>query len=216
MNQLSIRHHSRLAIFQLIDDIRANAQYMSLVSFSIGCINLPIHLLLLGGAVFRFPCLMLPWLAVTLLEHLVVGVPLIVFFGIISLYLAAQLELYLVAGAFIGGIVLLFIVSLSTWFTVHGCYSMLYRAQDYGYCETLGAASDPQLTQPLLNSGGSGSGHRSGGGGPPALPPGHPSGGGGGGGYHLGQYPQYYPPHQSRQLPSAPPNGGMYPNLPTA
>ena len=39
------------------------------------------------------PCLMLPWLAVTLLEHLIVGVPLIVFIGIIALYLAAQVNL---------------------------------------------------------------------------------------------------------------------------
>ena len=36
---------------------------------------------------------MLPWLAVTLLEHLIVGVPLIVFIGIIALYLAAQVNL---------------------------------------------------------------------------------------------------------------------------
>ena len=35
---------------------------------------------------------MLPWLAVTLLEHLIVGVPLIVFIGIIALYLAAQVN----------------------------------------------------------------------------------------------------------------------------
>jgi hypothetical protein len=28
-------------------------------------------------------------------EHIIVGVPLIIFFGLISLYLAAQLQLYL-------------------------------------------------------------------------------------------------------------------------
>lgn len=66
---------------------------------------------------------MLPWLAVMLLEHLVLGVPMIVFFGIISLYMAAQLKLYIVAGAIIGSIVVLFLVSLSSWFTVYACYN---------------------------------------------------------------------------------------------
>ena len=166
------------------------------------------------GATFRFPCLMLPWLVVTLLEHLVVGVPLIVFFGIISLYLAAQLQLYFIAGALIGGIIMLFVLSLSSWFTVHSCYNMFYRRMDYIYCE---APTD--VTQPLLQSQG-GTATRTG---PPAHPLAQQDSRGSG--YHLGQYPQYYPPHhghQQRQLPTAPPTsnsgggGGVYPHLPSA
>ncbi len=120
---------SRLAIFQLLDDIEANCAYLAFTSFCIGCVNVPIHLLLLSGAICQTPCLMLPWLAVTLLEHLVVGLPLIVFFGIVSLYLAAQLHLYLVAAALMGTILLVFFLSLSSWFTVHSCYNMFYRMQ---------------------------------------------------------------------------------------
>ena len=176
---------------------------MAFVSFCLGCLNIPIHLMLLVGGLFRLPCLMLPWLAVTLLEHLVLGVPFIVFFGIISLYLAAQLELYLVAGALIGSVVMLFLLSLSSWFTVHSCYNMFYQRQDFYYESGAGVGtSSVEATQPLLSSSGSGRGRQS----------------NGGAGYQLGQYPQYYPPHhnQGRALPSAPPGtNSMYPNLPT-
>ena len=83
----------------------------------------------------------------------VVGVPLIVFFGILSLYLSAQLELYLVASALMGSVVTVFLLSLSTWFTVHSCYSMFYKRQEYYGYE---AGGDVQLTQPLISNGGAG------------------------------------------------------------
>ena len=56
--------------------------------------------LLLIGTLSRTPCLMLPWLAVTLLEHIIIGVPVIVFMGIVALYLSAQLHVSNLMGAF--------------------------------------------------------------------------------------------------------------------
>jgi hypothetical protein len=49
-----------------------------------------VNLLLLFGAGFRYPCALIPWLAVVMLEHIVIGIPVIVFLGLLSLYLAAQ------------------------------------------------------------------------------------------------------------------------------
>lgn len=186
----SPREKYKSAILQLISDIQANAPYLAFVSFCIGCANVPIHFMLLAGATCKSPCLMLPWLAVTLLEHLIVGVPLIVFIGIIALYLAAQLHLYLLALAVMGSILLVFFLSLSSWFTVHACYAEMYRMSDY---ITYGGNEDQH--QPLLNRP-SNSG--------PALPPGHPSG------QTFGQHQGYYPPHHQSS------NGRMYPQLPNA
>ncbi len=112
-----MRRPSRLAIFQLLDDIESKSKELALASFAFGCVNVPIHLvrntsnirldaftrlsslpddsllqLLLFGTLCRTPCLMLPWLAVTLLEHIIIGVPVIVFVGIIALYLCCQLQ----------------------------------------------------------------------------------------------------------------------------
>ena len=42
---------------------------------------------------FRFRCGLIPWLAIVMIEIIVIGIPLIVFFGLISLYLAAQVTL---------------------------------------------------------------------------------------------------------------------------
>lgn len=210
--------YCRLAIFQLLDDIQEKASCLALSSFCVGCLNIPIHLMLFGGSVFRVPCLMLPWLALTLIEHLILGVPFIVFFGIISLYLAAQLELYVAAGVLMGGIVFLFLLSLSSWFTVHACYNEFYQRQDYLYYEGGVMTGGGEATQPLLPSNAGGGGGGSGGGqrgnNPPALPPGHPAANS----YNFGQYPHYNAGNGSRQLPSAPPgansSGSMYPQLP--
>jgi len=185
-----------------MDDIESNAEYMAYFSFGLGCLNVPIHGMLFLGAVLKLPCLMLPWLAVTLLEHLVVGVPLVVFFGVVSLYLAAQLHLQLAGAALIGSFVLAFLTSLSSWFTVYACYQAFYRKEDAYYYEANGAVSSAatvESTQPLLGNGGRGG---------PQPPPGHPNAG-----YNVGYQ---YPPHQSRQLPSAPPSSGVYPRLPNA
>lgn len=195
----------RLAIFQLLDDIEAKATQLALFSFCLGCLNIPLHLMLLTGAIFKKSYLLLPWLVVALVEHLAVGVPMIVFFGIISLYLASQLKLVIWASVMIGTVILAFLVSLSSWFTVYRCYHQFKRGYSDYETSGYGNSTDGQLTQPLLGSGPT----------PPPLPPNHPSSSGGG--YHLGQYPQYYPPHgNTRALPSAPPGGGIYPSLANA
>ena len=75
-------------------------------------------LLLIGGACFRKAWPLGPWLVITLVEHLVVGVPLIVFTGIISLYLASQLQLVITGSILIGVILVVFSLSMSSWFTV--------------------------------------------------------------------------------------------------
>ena len=100
-----------------------------------------------------------------------------------------------------------FICTFSSWITVYKCYYQFKEGSGYdqhsagGY----GNSSDGQLTQPLL------SGSAMPGPAPPPLPPNHPSAGTS---YQLGQYPQYYPPHGNRALPSAPPN--IYPSLANA
>ena len=105
----------RLAIFQLLDDTENMAPCMAFFSFVMGCANVPLNIFLIAGACWRKSCLIMPWLVITLLEHLIVGVPLIVFMGLISLYLAAQLHLYIQATILIGFIVTLFFLSLSSW-----------------------------------------------------------------------------------------------------
>ncbi len=96
---------------------------------------------------------MLPWLAVTLLEHILLGIPAIVFSGIVSLYLCCQLQLHLCAAVAMGSVVLLFLLSLSSWFTVHSCYAMFYRRQDYYYDGgVVGTCSNQDSQQPLLNT----------------------------------------------------------------
>lgn len=72
--------------------------------------------------------------------------------------------------------------------------------QDYTYSDGSGEQQQPLLPNGRSAGGSGGGGNRGSGSstaGGPALPPGHPNGGG----YHLGQYPQYYPPHhaQSRE-----------------
>ena len=105
----------RLAIFQLLDDTENMAPCMAFFSFVMGCANVPLNIFLIAGACWRKSCLIMPWLVITLLEHLIVGVPLIVFMGLISLYLAAHLHLYIQATILIGFIVTLFFLSLSSW-----------------------------------------------------------------------------------------------------
>ena len=80
-----------------------------------GCVNVPLNLLLIVGACWRKGCPLMPWIVITLLEHLIVGIPLIVFIGLISLYLAAQLQLYICAAILIVFIITLFFLSLSSW-----------------------------------------------------------------------------------------------------
>lgn len=192
----------RLAIFQLIDDIEAMSEVMAFTWFCIGCLNVPLDLLLLVGAVLRQPCGLLPWLIVTLLEHIVLGVPFIVFFGLISLYLAAQLHLYVVAIGLIVGVVVMFILSISSWFTVQSCYRQFCKEDTYRYdtlCHQNGIGSS------YGGGGGGVDGHRRSGhhtGEHSLLPPGHPSRCSTNG-YRINGY---YPPHQSsRQLPPVPP-----------
>lgn len=168
-------------------------------SFCMGCFNVPLHLLLLIGAIFRKSCPLMPWLVFALLEHLIIGIPLIVFVGLISLYLACQLQLYIWASVLISAVVFAFLTSFSSWLTVYRCYNLFkHESLNSSYDQGYGNSTDGQLTQPLLGSGPT----------PPPLPPNHPSSNG----YHLGQYPQYYPPHGASR-PTAPPTSGIYPSL---
>ena len=206
----------RLAIFQLLDDIEAKAPQLAFFSFCMGCTNVPLHLMLLIGATFKKSYFLVPWLVLALLEHLVIGVPLIVFFGLISLYLASQLQLYIWASVLMGTILVAFFVSLSSWGTVYRCHGQFKRTGNYEASSGFANSTDGQLTQPLLGPGPT----------PPPLPPNHPTGSSSGSigapnGYQLGQYPQYYPPHGNvapRAPPSAPPSvpGGIYPSLANA
>ena len=52
----------------------------------------------------------------------------------------------MLALAVMGSILLVFFLSLSSWFTVHACYAEMYRMSDY---VTYGGNEDQQ--QPLLN-----------------------------------------------------------------
>ena len=188
----------RLAIFQFLDDTERMTPILAFISFCLGCLNVPLHLLLLGGAIFRQPCGLLPWLVFTFVEHVVIGVPLIVFFGLISLYLAAQLELYIIAAGLIGTVVLLFLLSLSSWCTVLSCYHQFGREEAYSYdalCQHGGGYG-------MDSTGSRRSAHHTG---EHYGPPGHPSHNRNSGtGYRIHQG-GYYPPHQSsRQLPPVP------------
>ena len=94
----------RLAIFQLLNDIEAKAPLLAFVSFCLGCVNVPLYLFLLIGAIFRRPCPLLFWLIFALLELLLIGIPMIIFIGIICLYLACQLQMYIWASVLMGKI----------------------------------------------------------------------------------------------------------------
>ncbi|XP_040563409.1 uncharacterized protein [Lepeophtheirus salmonis] len=199
------REKYKLAIFQLLDDTEEQVQLLAFFSFCVGCLNVPLDVFLFFGATFRTSWALLPWLFFTIIEIIVIGIPFIVYSGLISLYLAAQFELYIEAGVIIGVIVMLFFLSLSSWLTVLRCYKDFGESPTYLIPDFQNFAGvDPQLTQPLL----------------PQERSSHP------GGYHLGQYPQYYPPNggsgggvTSRQLPSAPPPSSthvIYPSLANA
>jgi len=94
----------KLAIFQLLNDIEAKAPLLAFVSFCLGCVNVPLYLFLLIGAIFRRPCPLLFWLIFALLELLLIGIPMIIFIGIICLYLACQLQMYIWASVLMGKI----------------------------------------------------------------------------------------------------------------
>ena len=110
--------YCRLAIFQLLNDIESKADYLAFTSFCLGCVNVPLYLFLLIGTIFRKSCPILFWLIFALLELLLIGVPMIIFIGIISLYLACQLHLYVLAGTLIGIVMVCFICTFSSWITV--------------------------------------------------------------------------------------------------
>lgn len=194
----------RLAIFQLLDDTEDMTPCMAFFSFVTGCVNVPLNIFLIIGACWRKSCLIMPWIVITLLEHLIAGVPLIVFMGLISLYLAAQLHLYIQATILIGSIVTLFLLSLSSWFTVYSCYNLFnddryhhYRMGDATNGGSYDYGADCQSTQPLMNAAEQ----------PPPLPDGHPHFNNQPG-YPMGAHVSY-----SNQYPSAPPPAGMYPSL---
>ena len=108
----------RLAIFQLLNDIESKTDCLAFTSFCLGCINVPLYLFLLIGTIFRKSCPILFWLIFALLELLLIGIPMIIFIGIISLYLACQLHLYVLAGTLIGIVMACFICTFSSWITV--------------------------------------------------------------------------------------------------
>ena len=56
------------------------------------------------------------------------------------------------AAALLGSVVLLFLLSLSSWFTVHSCYAMFYRRQDCYYGDGVTGSCVVESSQPLLNT----------------------------------------------------------------
>lgn len=148
----------KLAIFQLLDDLERVTPCLAFISFCMGCINVPLDLLLIGGACFRKAWPLTPWLVITLIEHIIVGVPMIVFTGLISLYLAAQLGLVVFGSFLIGFILVVFCASMSSWFTVYSTHSLFSSGRRQHLYDYNAPASGPvpphceasQLTQPLM------------------------------------------------------------------
>ena len=88
---------SRLAIFQLIQDTENHLPQLGLVAFGLGCANAPLALLLICSALFRLPCGLGLWLTASILQLVVIGMPIFVYTFIIILYVAVQMKLYVEA-----------------------------------------------------------------------------------------------------------------------
>jgi len=181
---------------ELLDDVGDTAWLGSLVSVCVAGTNILIDLLLLIGACCRLRCLALPWLILSLLEIIVLGIPTVIFFSLLGIYLYVE-NLLIPAVVSFSAPGVLVLISLTAWFIVLAAYlgSMGKKAgtedEDQG----------DQEVQPLMS---------------------HEQQQGASTSYNLGHYPQYYPPHNPSAGPSAPPqttpsdknNPNLYPTLP--
>lgn len=139
------RFFSRLAIFQLLTDTEAQMPHLGLVAFGLGCANAPLALLLICSALFRLPCGIGLWLTASILQMVVIGMPIFVYTFILILYVAVQMKLYVEAACAASILCLFYLLALIMWLTVLGCYHQMkdqergltYRRHEEaneGYC----------------------------------------------------------------------------------
>ena len=140
-----IYHFSRLAIFQLLEDTEHHLPELGLVAFGLGCANAPLALLLICSALFRLPCGIGLWLTSSILQMVVIGMPVFVYSFIIILYVALQMKMLVEAACAASILGLFYLLALIMWLTVLGCYHQMkdherdrsYRRHEEsaeGYC----------------------------------------------------------------------------------
>lgn len=115
----------RLAIFQLLEDTEAHLPQLGLVAFGLGCANAPLALLLICSALFRLPCGLGIWLTGSIIQMVVIGLPVFVYSFILVLYVALQMKLYVEAACAASIIGLFYLLALIVWLTVLGCYHQM-------------------------------------------------------------------------------------------
>ena len=134
----------RLAIFQLLQDTEDHLPQLGLVAFGLGCANAPLALLLICSALFRLPCGLGLWLTFSIMQMVIIGMPIFVYSFILVLYIAAQMKLFVEAACMASVIGLFYLLALIMWLTVLGCYHQMkdqerglsYRRheENEGYC----------------------------------------------------------------------------------
>jgi hypothetical protein len=115
----------KLAIFQLLTDTEDHLPQLGLVAFGLGCANAPLSLLLVCAALFRLPCGLGIWLTGSIIQLVVIGLPLFVYSFLLILYVAVQMNLYVEAACAASIVGLLYLLALIMWLTVLGCYHQM-------------------------------------------------------------------------------------------
>jgi hypothetical protein len=98
---------------------------LGLVAFGLGCANAPLNLLLICSALFRLPCGLGLWLTASILQMVVIGMPIFVYTFIIILYVAVQMKLYVEAACAASILALFYLLALIMWLTVLGSYHQM-------------------------------------------------------------------------------------------
>jgi len=152
--QLNPHQKYKLAIFQLIQDTESHMPQLGLVAFGLGCANAPLNLLLICSALFRLPCGLGLWLTASILQMVVIGMPIFVYTFIIILYVAVQMKLYVEAACAASILALFYLLALIMWLTVLGSYHQMkdhergrtYRRHEEteGYCRRSNQAVSQQ------------------------------------------------------------------------
>jgi len=144
-NELDSKQKYKLAIFQLLQDTEDHLPQLGLVAFGLGCANAPLALLLICSALFRLPCGLGLWLTASILQMVIIGMPIFVYSFILVLYVASQMRLYVEAACAASILGLFYLLALIMWLTVLGCYHQMkdvergrsYRRHEEvtdGYC----------------------------------------------------------------------------------
>lgn len=115
----------RLAIFQLLQDTEDHMAQLGLVAFGLGCANAPLALLLICSALFRLPCGIGLWLTASILQMVLIGMPIFVYTFILILYVAVQMKLFVEAACAASVLGLFYLLALIMWLTVLGCYHQM-------------------------------------------------------------------------------------------